>query len=254
MRVLLIALVILTWALAIHAASQVPSERVLTGTNSTGITTGTIIREESISMGAAIGTAPKAEGPDWAKWFGNLVSVINLGFVCWMAWFTTKTQRRYRESDLKRGVALFWVQDLVLKANVEFLHQFFEKYEKEIEGMLKAGAAQQPNLAESAALKITAFKEDYHQVRRKIVEPLIMISNDFKGLQKILSQIEDTVTEEYQRIPGLQKANGGKIKKDALDSFRDLRKKFLDQIHAAQMKVVTGSNGSKACGPLAGCA
>ncbi|HSU56403.1 MAG TPA: hypothetical protein VLT36_20255 [Candidatus Dormibacteraeota bacterium] len=183
-------------------------------------------------------TNVKSEGPEWAKWAGNLVATVNLGIVCYLFMQTQTARRKERQEDVSRSVALFWVQDLILKPNIETLHKFFNKYDGDMEAVCKAqemGTA--GDMQARAQERISAFKVDYHEVRRKVLEPLTMVSAYFRALGDTLSTIEDLVTEEYARIPGVARADPSPDG-SPLVRYRDLRQGFFTALHQGQLQLV----------------
>jgi len=176
---------------------------------------------------------------DTPRWVANGIALLNLSLVCYLAYFTHSSRRKERKDDLARAVGIFWFQDLILKPNIETLHAFFQKYEADL-----APAAASPrakDLKKQAQTRILAFKADYHSLRRKVVEPLEMVSQEFAPVGTVLSQIEDFVTGEYARIPGLTDGKASAAQKSAADQFRDLRQQFFRALHEGQKRLVTPS-------------
>ena len=119
------------------------------------------------------------------------------------------------------------------------LQQFFDGIEKRLKSpnnspAKKSGAA----LLQAASDEIETFKEQYHEVRSKIVEPLQCVHVDFAELLPILGNIEDLVTAEIVRIPGTPVPENGACKKCPTDRLVELRRQFYETIHRIQTKVV----------------
>src|SRR5438128_9060741 len=74
-------------------------------------------------------SSPKSSVPasawdiEWAKWAGNLLTSINLTLVIYLFVQTQRLRQVERKEDVARSVALFWVQDLILKPNLDVLHK-----------------------------------------------------------------------------------------------------------------------------------
>ena len=190
-------------------------------------------------------TAKWTDTIEWAKWAGNVLTTVNLGLVIYLAVQTQRLRQVERKEDLARSVALFWVQDLILKPNLEALHKFFNKYEQEIERLMKGAATGSGKAMQARAAEgIAEFKGEFHDIRRKVLEPLIMISPSFAGLRDIFSSIEDLVCAEYERIPGVARSDGSAS--NPAEGFRGHRARFFSDLHRSQVELVAPPVANKA--------
>src|SRR5687767_5762097 len=139
------------------------------------------------------------------KWeLSDILDTINLIIVVLIFYYGVVDQRKEKRRQGQRDVAIFWIQDLILSPNVQTLHVFFDKYEE----ALKTAAAETRPTKKKAQERIIAFKEDWHDVRQKVVDPLRMVSRHFNPLGDLLQEAEDLVTGEFQKIQGLAELPG----------------------------------------------
>jgi hypothetical protein len=208
-----------------------------------------VFEDDLVRLRRKEATAPiaSASPTDWPKWVANGIATINLLFVCWMAWYTTRCRSDERREDVSRAVGIFWVQDLVLKPNIEQLHEFFEKYEAEMDSLSTAGTTRVVNRTR-ATTKIREFKKSFHSIKRKVVVPLCLVSNTFNCINDVIAEIEDLVTEEYARIP-IPRAEGAADGPNPVERFRDLRAKFFRLLHVNQLELVKPERWSDRCKP-----
>ena len=73
--------------------------------------------------------------------------------------------------------------------------------------------------------------------------------NDFSELLQILEQIEDLVTTELSRIPGVVKPETGSTKKYPSDRLAELRRQFFQTIHKIQTNVILISTRERTAMP-----
>ena len=192
---------------------------------------------------------------DMPVWVNNLIglgqAVIafeNLVAIIWFFCRTNNDHRRERAQDraeravrIQQEVGNFWIKELILKSGNEFVHRFFDKYESEIAAFrLSCGTTQQnvESLRQNAATKVEEFKNEFHQLNKRVVEPLEWVSPEFAALRPVMRDLEDLVTEEFGtlrlQMEGIDEGNAEtpEIK------YRQLRSEFFKRLHTAHKKFV----------------
>jgi hypothetical protein len=189
-----------------------------------------------------------------AAWATAIASVLNIGLVGWLFILADRSHRRDRREDFrdreterKARVAGFWIEELIMRPNHGLLTKFFDESEERLKN------AQIPHSPEDHGLwlarvskEIEFFKADYHKVHHRVVLPLQWVHSDFSDLLPILGQIEDLVTGELSKVPGIAKSEAltQQIKQTPQDHFADLRREFFQTIHKVQTKAVSGKGAS----------
>jgi len=176
------------------------------------------------------------------EWVNNLIAFLNLLIVAGVYIHSVCDRRKEKAQDerrkqngLKQSVGIFWVQELVMSPNLGLLHDFFLRYEQEMLRLSQQPPAGSCAQAGSDAVhSITEFKDSFYKIKQRIVEPLVSISPLFQGLYAIMSDIQDLVTAEYIKIPGLAVNNN----EMAVIRFRELRRQFLAEIYTVQKDFV----------------
>jgi hypothetical protein len=220
-----------------HAGFAEPSNAVAaanqTSTNDAALISAGIKKPGQQNKEADQGQADeKKHTPEWV---GNAIALINVLVVFYIFWRTETSHREEHRRERVRSVKLFWVQELILNPNIESLHDFFNKYEEEMEKI--SGNSTCPStgklnlIAEKKALE---FKKDFNPLRRKIIHPLLMVSPDFRPLLDIFAEIEDFVLNEYTRIPGAPRTPANAAM-SPIEHFRELGHKFFAELHRGQM-------------------
>jgi len=178
------------------------------------------------------GQTEKTHTPEWV---GNAIALINVLVVFYIFWRTETSNREDRRRERVRSVKLFWVQDLILNPNIAGLHDFFNKYEEEMERITNTSTCPSAGkLNQIAEAKVLAFKKDHNIIRRKVIHPLLTVSPNFERLKVLFSQIEDLVTKEYTRIPAAPRT-ASDATTTPVESFRELCQQFFAELHRGQM-------------------
>ncbi len=154
----------------------------------------------------------------------DALTVVNLLLV-WYIFAKTRVQqradraedRRFREEERsdakieradqhKIEIGSFWIQRLILEPNRQIFDEFFDKYEAALKQTYEnAVQAPDPNYPLDVAetrKAIRDFKTDYYSFRRRIIEPLCWVSNEFEALKEVSRQIDDLVSIELAMMPG----------------------------------------------------
>jgi cell fate (sporulation/competence/biofilm development) regulator YlbF (YheA/YmcA/DUF963 family) len=175
-----------------------------------------------------------------------LVSLANLALVVWFfcrANQDRKTERRAdrdeRQVRIRLEVTNFWLQELILKPSNELSHNFFNQYEHELTELPKRIQSKLDNMSEARHIATEAlekFKTQFHQINRRIVEPLIFLSDEFKSLQSIMNEIEDLVTNAFDTVRLNENAQVKNCSPDI--KFRELRQRFFLTVHSVHRKLM----------------
>ncbi|HEX3856506.1 MAG TPA: hypothetical protein VHY30_04320 [Verrucomicrobiae bacterium] len=181
---------------------------------------------------------------DWATWAQAIASVANLLLVFWLFIWADRKHRceRHqdftdRESERKAQVAAFWIEELIMRPHHAFIQKFFDDYESRLKAETN-GIGKNEEIISRASAEIQLFKAEYHKLRCRVIEPLQWVHNDFSELLQILGQIEDLVTTEISRIPGVIKTEADSQKKCPSDRLAELRRQFFQTIHKIQTNVI----------------
>jgi hypothetical protein len=217
---------------------------VIGSTNSASVS----ITNETGSWRRKINNSVSAFTKDSAAAIQAAVALVNLVFVVWVFMRETGEQRKAREiqdaanaAAREREVGVFWIQELVLRPNLELLHRFFSKYESQLAAVREQSVAGKSieDLQTGAAATISEFKRDYHQIQDRIVEPLTTVHVEFRDLLPLMRRVEDLVTENVQRLPGCNLSSGQVDLPDV--ALRKLGTEFMTVIFAGQQKFVCRS-------------
>lgn len=222
---------------------------------------GTQTQASNIATQGVTTTQPTATNPlkkadekiDFRKdaplWVSNLIALVALIVAAVNLWIVIhffyranydRTQERVEdrnERDVRMGreVGNFWIQELILKTNNETLHRFFDTYENLIADFHKkceASAEGVESLSKNAGELVRQFKQEFHVIDKRIIQPLEWVNADFNQLRPILSDIEDLVTEEFATIRlEVQKKPEDKTRETPEMKFRNLRRDFFRCLH-----------------------
>jgi len=172
-----------------------------------------------------------------AETLANVISFINLLIVALVYRDSVRVRTEDRKArelektrDTQRQTTIFWIQDLILSPHIDSLHEFFNKYEREMERLGDAGRSDS-NDQNVAKASIIGFKREFHRIKSRVVEPLTWIGEEFKPLQGTMAEIEDLVTNEYAKMTGVIQTSKESSSEAKL---RTLRETFFKTIREAQ--------------------
>ncbi len=193
---------------------------------------------EPIQVNSIAKVGKTVSGTVASEIFRNLVALSNLIFVVWFFYASTRMRKSEREEDilerkakLKLETGNFWIQKLIIEPNIQWVHEFFNQYEDEIE-------IQEPFAAETkmeeVRILIRAFRSELRTLRRRISEPLAWVDPRFSSLDPIIGSIEDLVTTHLQTrtgvIPDEPKTSS------PIEQYQSLRKSFFSEIYEMQKR------------------
>ena len=177
---------------------------------------------------------------DWPSCVEALAAVSNLLLVIWLFILAHRQHRKERKAE----IAGFWIQELIMRQHNKAIQTFFDDFEERLKKPAVAALGNTHQiLREKASEEILAFNEQLHKITHQVIDPLQWIHTDFSALLPIRNDIQDLVTNELCKIPGV--ANQNVEREDLLSPdarLAELRRKFFQTIHKIQTRVILGSN------------
>lgn len=187
------------------------------------------------------GRTEKPVATGWPLWVRDLIALVSVLVIVYLFIHQAYNHSRERTKEYHRAVSVFWIQDLILKPNIQELHAFFNKYESELTQTASKSDTKLSNATQKRATeRILQFKSDYHNLKQRVVEPLVMISPKFQPLQDAFGEFEDLVADEFARMPGVNHQVSTSNSLQPVDRFRDLRRGFFDALHQGQKQTLCG--------------
>jgi hypothetical protein len=146
---------------------------------------------------------------------------------------STKQQR----SDIKAQIASFWIQELILRQHNEMIHKFFDDYEDKLKRpTIHPAGTTHEIILNKAQTDVLEFSERLRPLTHQVIEPLQWVHEDFDQLLDIRNAIQDLITTELSKIPGVAAGSADEAPaKHPADRLGELRRKFFQSIHKIQV-------------------
>jgi hypothetical protein len=170
----------------------------------------------------------------WAPSVEALAAVANLILVAYLFHLSTKQQR----SERRTQIAGFWIQELILRKHNEMIHKFFDDYEDKLKKpTIHPAGTPQEIIRDKAQTEVVQFSDRLRHLTHEVIEPLQWVHEDFNQLSDIRNAIQDLITAELYKIPGV--AAGASSQAPAIepaDKLGELRRSFFQSIHQIQVR------------------
>lgn len=141
-------------------------------------------------------------GESILKWIDIVLKVANLGIIVWIFKKNFAERKSERIRDTRRETADFLIRDVILEPNLVALDALFKDRSAEVANYFAEVLANSSQSATDgrARLKVVIdqVKRPIHQLRERIVSPLIDLSSHFQPLEPVFEALEDICTEALE--------------------------------------------------------
>ena len=193
---------------------------------------------------------------DLAAWAEAVAAIANLVLVIFIFNATNKQHTlernqdfKNRETERKAEVAGFWIEELIMRQHHAMIHKFFDDFETRLnQPAIPVDQLNHVELLKRASQEILNFKQQLHRIDQLVINPLQWIHQDFMGLTDIRNEIEDLVTNELGKIPGIAQQAANVTNPE--HRLAELRRRFFQTIHQIQTKVILNSTHELDSPPL----
>ena len=137
------------------------------------------------------------------------------------------------ERKVRREADSFWVQKMIFEPNRDFIQTFFEFCEKALE----PNSTSIVEISDWQSAKQEAIKDfnlRFYDLRRRIEDPLILVSSEFRGLTEITEKVQDLITVALDL--GQSAVAGSQYQKKAQIQLSEYRMAFLRECYEAQKR------------------